>query len=231
MTWKTQLGDRHATGAEARLLREAIEYLHAAIELEIADPEVRWTFQVPVFDKLAPIPKLGLLADVGEALLSETEALPLTAITEGAVAAIYHAVRQLVTIEIDEQKEAIDTGISDLFQYRALVLEIANSIGPDGTETDNPEVDPEVVMPAPECTDFSEWEWLIEAISDRFLWDEDFLMADEMLDAPPDTAKRERRRLGITRGYYLDDAPDSERVDLATARKRLEKLVQGSNAG
>lgn len=88
------------------------------------------------------------------------------------------------------------------------------------------------MLPPAQCTDFSEWEWLIEAISDRFLWDDDYLYADKMLDAPPDSARRERRRLGITRGYYyLDDSPDPETVDIAAVRTRLKNLKRSPKPG
>jgi hypothetical protein len=226
MTWKTQSGHRYAVGAEAKLIRDAIAYVHEAIEQELSDPEEWWPFQVPVFDKLSPTAKLAILADLSEALLSETAIPSLTAITEGTVAAIYDAVRQLVTIECDYQKEESETDISMPPFYRSLVLEIAESNGPHKPDPEDDDPDPEEILPSPRCTDMSEWEWVIECIADRFLWDDDFLMTDEMLDAPPDVARKRRDRLGITRKYFLDDAPDPEAVDVAAARNRLKQLMR-----
>lgn len=37
-------------------------------------------------------------------------------------------------------------------------------------------------------------------------------------------ARRERKRLGIARNYYLEELQDLEENDLALIRKRLEKL-------
>lgn len=225
MTWRTQLGERHVIGPEATLIRSAIAFMHDLIEEEIRYRDDSWTFGVPVFDNLEPASKLSLLADVGEALLNETPLPPLTAIKEGAVAAIFGAITHLIELEIDVQKgeEAAPDGDDRCF-YRKLVLEIAN--GDEGEDaTVEEDIDDEEGMPSAESTDMSDWEWLMDAISERILWDEDYLYADELLDAAPEQARRERRRLGIARHYYLDVPPDPEETDLELIRKRLEKLT------
>lgn len=228
MTWRTQLGERHAIGPEATLIRSAIAFMHDAIEAEIRDREDSWEYGVPVFDNLEPVAKLSLLADVGEALLNETPLPPLTAIKEGAVAAIFGAIRQLLELEIDVQtgREVSSDGGDRCF-YRTLVLEIANSDEAEGTAVEE-EIDEEEGLPTPEETDMSNWEWLVDAISERILWDEDYLYADELLDAAPEQSRRERRRLGIARDYYLDVPPDPEDTNLELIREKLEKLKRGS---
>jgi hypothetical protein len=225
MTWRTQLGERHAIGPEATLIRSAIAFMHDLVEAEVRYRDDSWSFGVPVFDNLEPASKLSLLADVGEALLNETPLPPLTAIKEGAVAAIFGAIRQLIELEIDVQKgeEAAPDGDDRCF-YRKLVLEIANSDEDEVTAVEE-DIDDEEGMPSAESTDMSDWEWLMDAISERILWDEDYLYADELLDAAPEQARRERRRLGIARDYYLDVPPDPEETDLELIRKRLEKLT------
>lgn len=226
MTWRTQLGERHAIGPEATLIRSAIAFMHDLVEAEVRYRDDSWSFGVPVFDNLEPASKLSLLADVGEALLNETPLPPLSAIKEGAVAAIFGAIRQLIELEIDVQKgeEAAPDGDDRCF-YRKLVLEIANSDEDEVTAVEE-DIDDEEGMPSADSTDMSDWEWLMDAISERILWDEDYLYADELLDAAPEQARRERRRLGIARDYYLDVPPDPEETDLELIRKRLEKLTR-----
>ena len=224
MTWRTQLGERNVIGPEAALIRSAIAFMHDLIEAEIADRDDSWDYGVPVFDNLEPASKLSLLADVGEALLSETPPPPLTAIKEGAVAAMYGAIRQLIDLEIDLQEGAeASREDGDRCFYRKLVLEVANSDEAAGSAGEE-KIDDEEGLPAPESTDTSDWEWLVDAISERVLWDEDYLYANELLDAAPEQARRERRRLGIARDYYLDVPPDSEETDLELVRERLEKI-------
>lgn len=228
MTWRTQLGERHAIGPEATLIRSAIAFMHDIVEAEIKNRPDSWDYGVPVFDNLEPVSKLSLLAAVGEALLNKTPPPPLTAIKEGAVAAIFGAIRQLIELEIDVQKgEHASPGGGDCCFYRTLVLEIANSDDAEGTAVEE-EIDDEEGLPIPESTDMSDWEWLIDAISERILWDEDYLYADELLDAAPEQSRRERRRLGIARDYYLDVPPDPEDTDLESIRERLEKLKRES---
>lgn len=226
MTWRTQLGERHAIGPEAALIRSAIAFMRDVVEEEVRYRDDSWIFGVPVFDNLEPASKLSLLADVGEALLNETPLPPLTAIKEGAVAAIFGAIRQLIELEIDVQKdEEAAPDRDDRCFYRNLVLEIANSDEDESTAVEE-DIDDEEGMPSAESTDMSDWEWLLDAISERILWDEDYLYADELLDADPEQARRERRRLGIARDYYLDVPPDPEETDLELVRKRLEKLTR-----
>ena len=225
MTWRTQLGERRAVGPEAELIRDVIGYMHDVVVEEIGNLADRWAYGVPIFDNLEPIPKLCLLADVGEALLNDTPPPPLTALNEGTLAAIFGAVRQLIAIEIDDHKDDTIPDDDRRFFYRTLVLAIATSDddhgdagGADGTEDDS--------LPTAESTDMSDWERLIEAISDRILWDEDYLYADELLDADPKMARRERKRLGIVRDYYLDMPPDPNDSDLARIRERLHKIAR-----
>jgi len=225
MTWRTQLGERRAVGPEAELIRDVIEYMHDVVVQEIGTLADRWDYGVPIFDNLEPVPKLCLLADVGEALLNDTPPPPLTALKEGTVAAIFNAVRQLIALEIDHQQDEPFPDDDRRFFYRTLVLEIATSdedhrdaSGTDGTEDDS--------LPTAESTDMSDWEWLIEAISNRILWDEDYLYADELLDAAPEMARRERKRLGIERDYYLDMPPDPDDSDLGKIRERLRNIAR-----
>lgn len=225
MTWRTQLGERHAVGPEAELIRAVIGYMHDVVGEEIGTLADRWHYGVPIFDNLEPVPKLCLLADVGEALLNDTPPPPLTALNEGTVAAIFGAVRQLIAMEIDHQQDDPFPEDDRRFFYRKLVLAIATSDedhrdagGADGVEDDS--------LPTAESTDMSDWEWLIDAISDRILWDEDYLYADELLDAAPEIARRERKRLGIERDYYLDMPPDPNDSDLAMIRERLHKIAR-----
>jgi len=227
MTWRTQLGERHAVGPEAELIRDVIGYMHDVVEEEIGDLADRWHYGVPIFDNLEPAPKLCLLADVGEALLNDTPPPPLTVLKEGTVAAIFGAVRQLIAMEIDQQDDTFPDDDRRFF-YRTLVLKIATSDeehrdagGADRTEVDS--------LPTAESTDMSDWEWLIDAISDRILWDEDYLYADELLDAAPELARRERKRLGIERDYYLDIPPDPDDSDLTRIRERLQKIARSQS--
>jgi len=90
MTWRTDIGDRTLTGAEAEIVRQSLAHMAEMIEAEIEGYADRWTYRTVLFDRLDPSARLALLADVGWALLRETETCPkLTAINESAIAASY----------------------------------------------------------------------------------------------------------------------------------------------
>ena len=90
MTWRTSRGKRVLLGTERELFLTAFGSLVDVIRAEIdgyGDPA---EFGIPVFDSLAPWSKLAVLADIGSALTHKTKDCPKhTAVTEGAIAAVY----------------------------------------------------------------------------------------------------------------------------------------------
>lgn len=83
MTWRTEIGERTLKGAEATLFRESLGNVVDMVEAELAGDSDLWEFGIPVFDQLGAHAKLALLAEVGWALLRDTDACPkLTAINQ-----------------------------------------------------------------------------------------------------------------------------------------------------
>lgn len=201
--------------------------MHDLIVEELADRDELWSFQVPMFDRLEPLSRLCLLADVGEALLTTTPLPSLTAINESAVGAMFNAVKQLVALETDEQKDEAGS-YGQPFRYRTLLLTTTQShaAADDATRMDTTSSE---VLPLPDCVDTEEWEWLVEAGSDRILWDEDYLYGHQFLDAPPEAARLKRDRLGITSDYFAASAPDPKESALASIRARLNALERGKS--
>lgn len=212
MTWHTEIGERTLKGAEATLLRESLGNVVDMVEAEIEGDSDPWEFGVPVFDQLAAPAKLALLAEVGWALLRDTDACPkLTAINEAAVAILFANIEHSLQFEVDAQKD----GFEDSMFWRPLVLAVYREIG-DTTD-----------MPAPDCTDTKDWELLVDVLSQRVLWDDDFNDADRFLDAPPDEADSLRDRFGIDDDYYRAIPPDPSETELPGIRAKLKELYQG----
>ena len=212
MTWRTQMGERTLKGAEAALIRESLSYVVEIVEEEVADHTDSWCFGVPLFDRLEPPAKLALLAEVGWALLRDTEAFPrLTAINEAAVAVLFSGIAESVQIEIDLE----DDMPAEPFFWRTRVLAVFHEDGGDTTD-----------LPDAECTDWEEWTLLIECLSDRILWDDDFNSADQFLDAPPETAQLMRNMMSIDDDYYRTIPPDPRDSDLARIRSTLAELCR-----
>ena len=131
MTWHTEIGDRCLAGPEARLIREIVGYMVDMItaELDYGDDD-GLDYGIPVFDKLAPAQKLALLEQVLRQLLTPTPKTPeLTSMNEGAIAAIYAAVGQMVVSEIEMESDPEEMGAFDTQHWRKLVLDVALADG------------------------------------------------------------------------------------------------------
>lgn len=210
MTWRTQIGERTLKGAEANLIREALATMVDMVEEEIRGYADQWEFDVPLFDQLPPTARLAILAQVGWALLRETETYPpLTAINEATVAAIFERIKELIQFEVDSEGE-----MEDPFNWRRDVLAVYQEIGDDD-------------LPSVECRDMEEWDLLVQVLSDRILWDEDFNDAVLYVDKPPEHAQFLKEAMMIDDDYFTAVPPDPREADLPRIREIIRDLLQG----
>jgi len=176
---------------------------------------------ISVFDSLTLPQRLGLLHEVARHLLTPTEsALPLSASTEAAVAAIFSELRDQVAIEIELGDDTgnlpassscdRDSELGEDATWRELVLAAHRSLfGRTGDSNEDSEFNEgEILRPAADCRDLEAWEDLIEHLTDAILWDRDFEMSDAFLDSDPKVSQQRRRLLGINDDYFTHVAPD-----------------------
>jgi len=241
MSWKTCVGDRCLAGPEADLVRETVDWMHDDIVAGLEHQVAGIPYGIPVFDQLSPTQKLAILEKVLRNLITPTPTPPpLTAVNEGAVAAIYAAMVRLAEIEFDTEgapedhdddavkawrgddpghdKFWADEPPSNLYEWRKNLLAVAAAVC---------EGEGEVEFPEPSCRDLREWEFLVELLSARVLWDADYLEADLMLDARPSNARGIRQTLGIDRDYFVAIPPDPKDSEIPAIRKRLHALCRG----
>ncbi len=79
-------------------------------------------------------------------------------------------------------------------------------------------------LPAETSTDLECWSLCVEQLADAILWDRDFEMAEDFLDADPRVSRRRRQLLGIRDDYFTRVAPDprpSELPELIDATRAL----------
>jgi len=219
MTWHTEIGDRCLAGPKARLIREIVNSMADMIAAELDDggDDDGFDYGIPVFDRLTPAQKLALLEQVLRQLLTPTDKPPeLTAMNEGAVAAIYAAGGQMVVSEIEMESDLEEMGSCDAQEWRKLVLDVARAGECPSTE-----------LPAASCRDESEWKCLLDSITMRVLWDDDCMGAEAVLDATPDSAHRYRQTLGIEQDYFIAVAPDPKESEIPAILERLRALCRG----
>ncbi len=216
--WHTSEGDRTLEGAEAALIREAIDWVADMLELEASDPTDVWIFGVPAFDHLECRQKLALLCQVGEALLQPDIAPPnLTACHEATVGILYEGIEQCIQIEIDDDADGVDVK-----HWRGLILAAVADI-----KQADPGVRKSTSLPDQNCLDMEEWGLLIETLEGRVLWDTDWMDEDLFLDVDPDTAAAVKQELDVADDYYTAIAPDPQEPEMAAIRARLRRLTRG----
>ena len=183
--WRTSCGDRILHGAEARLFAEALLSLLDDVQMTPFDD---YELGLSCFDNLTYGQKISVLAIVGNGLLrNDVPAVPLTAVLEGAIAAVFQHLRDCVAFETDES----DMG-TDWRQW------IAAALG---------ELEAEDV-PEPTCADKDEWDIAIQELWDCILWDADYEDGDLYLDQPPDLAMELRNQMRIPDDYFAAIADD-----------------------
>src|SRR4051794_19802651 len=167
--WHTPDGDRVLLAGEWQLVQAGLELTWDAVEAAKDTEGDQDATGVRVFDDLQPGQQIGLLALLGRALTDPTmPSPPLSAATEGALAAIFAMLRGWLDVEID---------VGENTTIRQLIL---------GAVGDAARDDP---LPAVADKDADEWDMLIEEVEDRLLWDADFEMGDEFLDLPPEAGQ------------------------------------------
>jgi hypothetical protein len=196
--WNTEDGERILGGAEARAFLHGLEYAVAAIEgaIEEGVPE---RFGVGMFDDLTGKQKLVVLSEAAEALLrAEVPPPRLTALNEGAIAAVFVALSDMVSdLQLAGEMGALDA-----------IAEAAAQ--DDDTETVEPD---DSGMP--------DWKALIDELSTRVLFDDDWQYVP---DSAPARSRQVCSQLGIAEEYFLVDVAEPSRKELRQARSVIDAL-------
>jgi hypothetical protein len=210
--WRTCDGERVLQGAEWELFRVGLDEVWDYVEDSFDDD--CFHFGIAAFDDLQPGQKLALLAQVGQALHDEAvPPPPLTAHAEATIAAVYVHIRQSVELEIDEHDDVDPEEFA--FHWRRLVLSAYRDTSTTG---DDP-------PPGESCDDISEWDLLIDCLSERILWDDDYMTANHFLDAAPEAGHAEMEALGIADDYYVALASDRRDEELEAVRRALREVT------
>ena len=193
--WRTQYGDRTLEGAESVLFAEALySLLDEATSGTVDDYEIG----IECFDNLTFGQRVSVLSIIGNGLLrKDTLPVRLTAVLEGAIAAVFQHIQELITFEIDTS----EFGTS----WRELVIAVRKQMEGDDTER--------AQIPEPTCEDLDEWDFQIQKLSGGVLWDGDYQDAQLYIDFSPEKSKELRGMMGIPDDYFMaiaDDLTDEE---------------------
>lgn len=210
--WRTSEGIRTLKAGEAALVRAAVNDIWKELEQD-QDNSDPWEWGVPLFDNLEWAEKVVLLANVASALLRDDVApMPLTGVNEATVGVLFEHIRQAIQVEIDCQH---DNPRDLMCFWRRSVLALIRRYAWDEDEP----------LPTETCDDRNEWEWMVEAIADGILWDNDWLDGNFFMDVDPETAAMRKRGMGIDEDYYTTIIPRPTDSDVEKARCTLIEFM------
>ena len=199
--WRTDRGERILNGAEAIVFAEA---LSALLDYAITDQFEDYESGVACFDNLTYGQKISVLATIGNGLFRKDVApVDLTAVVEGAIAAVFQNLKDSIVLEIDEPEFGTD--------WRELVIAARKE-----AEVED--------IPAPTCTDVDEWELEAEGLTDRILWDRDYEDDHTYMDHPPEKTQWLKDMARISDNYFTAIADDLTDIEAQAQIKELRKL-------
>ena len=201
--WRTECGDRILDGVEAILFAKALSsLLNEAIMGTLED----YTFYIESFDNLTFGQRISVLAIIGNGLLRrDVPLVRLTAILDGAIAAVFKHIENEIAYEIDEPESRSN--------WRELVVAARNQIGGEIEQ-----------IPETTCTDMNKWKVEVEILSDTILFDTDYEDSKLYIDFPPEKSKDLREQMDIPDDYYMAIADDLTDEEAQVKIKELRKL-------
>ncbi len=250
--WQTSEGNRTLESAEATLVAASIDSLIEEICNDFNDdwysaPEDTYETGVFLFDDLTVHQKISLLHNVAVHLLQPTPAtLPLTAITESAVAAIFANLQAQTEMEIElyddlsdqsgqfnASSDGQDSGFEN--EVRFYWRELIKTAYHDTSEFESAE---EAILecgdgefdrhngPDLKSSDIEHWSECIESLTDRILWDRDFEMAGVFLDEAPERSEERKSIMGIEPDYYVDSVADPQVHEIPALISATQAIVR-----
>lgn len=199
--WWTAYGERTLEGAEAILFAETLLNLVDEIRLSRFDD---YYVGVKVFDGLTLGQKISVLSIIGNGLLrADIPCVELTEVVEGAIAAVFEHLINLIAAEIDEPEPGFD--------WREKVIAARRAIG--GQD-----------IPASTCNDLEEWIVEVESLTEAILWDADYDDDDIYPGHSLDDSKWLRSMAEVSDYYHYAVVDDLCKEDIGRKLRELRGL-------
>jgi hypothetical protein len=181
-------------GAEAKVFAKALSSLLDEALMSTLDD---YHFGIECFDNLTFGQRISVLAIIGNGLLrKDVPLVRLTAILDGAIAAVFKHIENEIAYEIDVPESRSN--------WRELVVAARKQIGGEIEE-----------IPETTCTEMNKWKFEVEILSDAILFDTDYEDSKLYIDFPPEKSKYLREQMDITDDYFMaiaDDLTDEVRI-------------------
>ncbi len=210
--WHVCSGNGILSPAEWEVFRFGAAQLNDEIEL---DSRLGGTYSytgVATFDSLSVSQKVYYLALVCDALTApHCPPPPLTATSEATVAAVFGLLRISIEMEID--RIAQTESILEDCTLRLLLQKVYRDLPNDERPFE---------LPHPTAFNAEEWTVILESISERVLWDDDYSTKHSFMQMPPVG----RYAAQIDDSYFAKPRRRNA-IELLHARQTLDRLVAG----
>lgn len=217
MSWNTSEGVRVLKGPEKELFVCGAVYLHVQLDDIVEadgacdeDSSIYGCSQV--FNEMSGAEKLIALAHVTKNLLKETPTEDLYAWSEATVDAVFVAIKIMLCLEIDMIK-------NNEIPFKWKGKSIRYWLDKCGKKYDCYYEEPTSLHD----TDVEIWEFVIDCMEERILWDEDFRMAAVHLNCKQENQRALNYVSGIDPDYFVMVPPGA-------SKNRLEKAVEFLNS-
>ena len=202
--YHTPVGDRILSPAEARLFADSLRKIGDYLR------EMELTMGASVFDDLQRNQQIAIFHAIARALLCPDEPAPtLTAVLEAGVWCVYQNIRDMIEVELDDS-----AGLMPRASLRQLILAACR------------EAEVAEELPKADCRDKREWDFPIEFLESRVLWDYDWQLVDSA-DLDPDASQRLKDELGIADDYFVAAPPDPPDAE---AERLLQIIIELTDA-
>jgi len=199
--WHTSQGNRALTGPEARVFAEGL--------LGFVDEACTWDIDdhctgIKAYDRLTKGQKLSVLRTIAEGLLcAHVEPVSLTGSLEGTITAIFNFIEAQVIAELDMK----DIGSN----WRQMVRDARQ------------EYEDELVI-SMDNSSRGDWEFQIECLADRILWDSDCDTGEILMDLPQEQSEAVKMLMGIPDAYMQTIPDDLGDEDIQAALKDIRRI-------
>jgi hypothetical protein len=209
--WRTQFGDRTLEGTEAVLFAKALSsMLDEATSGTLDDYEIG----IECFDNLTFGQRVSVISIIGNGLLrKDIPVVRLTAILDGAIAAVFNHIENGIAYDIDEPESRSN--------WRKLVIAARKEVGGEIER-----------IPEQTCTDMDKWSLEVGILSGAILLDTDYADSRLYMDFPPEKSKELRDWMDIPDDYFMaiaDDLTDDEAKEkIIELRKLCDSIITSS---
>jgi hypothetical protein len=199
--WRTECGERILEGAEAIVFAEALSSLLDEAIMGTLDD---YDLGIECFDNLTVGQRISVLAAIGNGLMrKDVPPVELTAVVEGAIAAVFQHLKYQIIYDIDTPESRSN--------WRELVVAARQEV--EGVD-----------IPAPTCIDIEKWDFEVDQLADRILWDADYESGHIYMDHPPDISEWLKDMTDIPNDYFMTIADDLTDYEVQAQINELKKL-------